>query len=121
MSGSFYNEKATTSWILNQYRPDTDVRYAQLQATPFGMSSLAAVGCNYLAMDYGSQIYGLEKRTMGVPFANIDLYSTDKSVLGVEAGKRTPLPVLQGNIRQAKVTVPNEQSLKSKYTLRNKY
>lgn len=111
MSGSFYNEKMSTSWILNQYRPDNE-KFAPLQSTPFASSSLAATGCNYLAMDYGSQIYGLEKGTAGVPDSNIHLYSTDKSSLGVEWSKRSTQRIERINQPKPKVTVPNAYSLR---------
>ena len=111
MSGSFYNEKARTSWILNQYRPENE-KFAPLQSTPFASSSLAAVGSNYLAMDYGSQNFGLEKGTAGIPTANINLYSTDKSPLGVEWSKRTTARNAGFSSGQANVTVPNIYSLR---------
>jgi hypothetical protein len=111
MSGSFYNEKMKTSWILNQYRPDNE-KFAPLQSTPFASSSLAATGCNYLAMDYGSQIYGLEKGTAGVTNANINLYSTDKSAVGVEWNKRNMEAIEGTNQPKPKVTVPNVYSLR---------
>jgi hypothetical protein len=111
MSGSFYNERAKTSWILNQYRPENE-KFAPLQSTPFASSSLAAVGSNYLAMDYGSQIYGLEKGTAGIPAANIDIYSTDKSPLGVEWSKRSVGRHVGFQNVQPKVTVPNIYSLR---------
>ena len=110
MSGSFYNEKMKTSWLLNQYRPENE-KFVPLQSTPFASSSLAAVGSNYLAMDYGSQIYGLEKGTHGVPSANIDIYSTDKSALGVEWDKRMNGRNVHFNNMRPAVTVPNVRSL----------
>jgi hypothetical protein len=116
MSGSFYNDKSSTSWILNQYRPENE-KFAPLQSTPFASSSLAAVGSNYLAADYGSQVYGLEKCTAGIPYANIDIYSTDKSTLGVEWSKRSIGRNVGFTPVVAKVTVPNVHSLRSKYTL----
>lgn len=111
MSGSFYNEKARTSWILNQYRPENE-KFAPLQSTPFASSSLAAVGSNYLAQDYGSQLYGLEKCTMGIPGANIDIYSTDKSSLGLEWAKRSSGREIGFRNVRPKVTVPNIYSLR---------
>ena len=116
MSGSFYNDRASTSWILNQYRPENE-KFAPMQSTPFASSSLAAVASNYLAADYGSQIYGLEKCTAGVPYANIDIYSTDKSALGLEWNKRAIGRNVGFTPMRPKVTVPNIYSLRSKYTL----
>jgi hypothetical protein len=111
MSGSFYNDKGSTSWILNQYRPENE-KFAPLQSTPFASSSLAAVASNYLAADYGSQVYGLEKCTAGIAHANIDIYSTDKSSLGVEWSKRSLGRAAAFNPVRAKVTVPNIYSLR---------
>jgi hypothetical protein len=73
---------------------------------------LAAVGSNYLATDYGSQIYGLEKCTSGIPHANIDIYSTDKSPLGLEWSKRSSRASIGFNSIKPKVTVPNVYSLR---------
>lgn len=117
MSGSFYNEKESISWILNQYRPEND-KSCPLQSTPFASSSLAAVGGNYLAQDYGSQIYTLEKKTSGVAKANIDLYSTDKSSVGMEWNKRVHGRNVHFSGLTPALTTPNKFSLKSKYTLR---
>jgi hypothetical protein len=116
MSGSFYNDKGNISWILNQYRPENE-KYCPLQSTPFASSSLAAVGSNYTATDHGSQIYSLKKRTEGIPKANIDLYSTDKSSVGLEWTERRAARNVSFSALQPTVTVPNIFSLRSKYTL----
>lgn len=117
MASSFINEKARTSWILNQYRP-IDENYVATQATAFATSSLAAVGENYLAVDSGKQEYGLYKMTDGVKHSNIKLYGTDKSAVGVEWYKMTKAKKTQITPVEPKLTVPNKFSLKSKYTLK---
>ena len=111
MSGSFYNDKQKLSWILNQFRPENE-KFAPLQSTPFGSSSLAAVGSNYLASDFGSQEYSLEKCTSGIPDANIDLYSTDKSSVGLEWAKRSQGKGHAFNNLKPVVTTPNIYSLR---------
>lgn len=116
MSGSFYNEKASTSWILNQYRPQNE-NFCPLQSTPFASSSLAAVASNYVAADYGSQIYGLEKCTAGIAHANIDIYATDKSAVGLEWNKRSLGREASFQAVRPKVTVPNIYSLSRKSLL----
>lgn len=111
MSGSFYNEKARTSWILSQYSRDNQ-HFTELQSTPFASSSLAAAANNYLAMDYGSQVFGLEKGSTGIQGANIDIYSTDKSSLGLEWSKRSVARGVHMQNVRPKVTVPNIYSLR---------
>jgi len=117
MASSFINDKARTSWILNQYRP-IDENYVATQATAFASSSLAATGENYLAVDTGKQEYGLYKMTDGAPHSNIKMYGTDKSALGVEWYKMTQAKNVRITPVDPKLTVPNKFSLRSKYTLK---
>lgn len=111
MASSFINQYTRTSWILNQYRP-IDEKYVATQATAFGSSSLAATGQNYLAVDSGKQEFGLYKMTDGVANANIKLYGTDKSPLGVEWYKQRNAPKVKFKPADPKLTVPNKYSLK---------
>jgi hypothetical protein len=110
MSGSFINEKSNTSWILNQYRP-IDERFVATQSTAFASSSLAATGQNFLAVDRGSQIYNIQKMTEGIPHANIGLYCTDKSSLGVQWYEHLAADKMKFSNLRPKVTVPNIYSL----------
>lgn len=111
MSGSFINEKSNTSWILNQYRP-IDESFVATQSTAFASSSLAATGQNFLAVDRGSQIYNVQKMTEGIPHANIGLYSTDKSPLGVLWYEQAAQEKMKFSQLRPKVTVPNIYSLR---------
>lgn len=111
MSGSFINEKANVSWILNQYRPEHE-KFIPLQATAFGCSSLAATAQNYIAMDFGKQEYGTRKMTEGIVHSNAGIYSTDKSALGVEWYEQLNARNAHFNVLKPKVTVPNIYTLR---------
>lgn len=111
MSGSFINSTQNVSWILNQYRP-VDEHYVATQSTPFASSSLAAVGENVLAMDYGKQEFGMKKMTEGVKANNIKLYSTDKPPLGVEWYALANARKVNIQPADPKLTVPNKFSLR---------
>jgi len=113
----------TVSWFYDKSAPLRPGMLAT-QSTAFASSSLASRSQNALTYDKGTGIYTNFLATRGTPHANVTIYDDDKSPLGVEYARRRPMedltPLQAREMHGKEATTPNEQSLKSSYTLKPK-
>lgn len=113
----------TISWFYDKSAPLQSGMLAT-QSTAFGSSSLASRSQNALTYDKGTGVYSNYLATRGTPHANITIYDVDKPSLGVEYARRRPVedmtPLQAREMHGKEATTPNEQSLKSSYTLKTR-
>ena len=119
LNNSYNRLKMSDSWLLNPTVPSYG-RSLPTQSTAFGTSSLASSSASAIAYDDGRQTPTLRYMTGGnLHHNNLVIVDQDKSSLGIDNQRRI------GKLRYSKPqvgaeTVPNVNSLDSKYRLHHK-
>jgi len=107
------------SWLLNPTVP-TYGKSLPTQSTAFGTSSLASSSASALAYDDGRQTPIVQYMTGGNQHHNnLIIVDQDKSPLGIDNKRRTS-KLRYTKVQNGAETVPNVNSLDSKYRLYHK-